>query len=147
MRVLIDSLVHQSCPSLVAAVRDSGAGPNPTELEAKIPAAVPEHITAEIFDYFLPPAAIIETVRRFRPDLLIVDREWIAIAALLRALLEHDVTVPAPRALLAVGHIDQMAIIEAAHHGFFDLIDLSRDLSDVIEQLHMARQGRSRSQH
>lgn len=127
MRILADALVAQSHPDLASVAMTS-----------------PDLILG-VFDPFLPPAEVTAEIAQFAPDLLVVDPAWLVASALLMAVVRLS-GCATTRCVVGSRHIDNVLKIQAAHGGFFDVIDLTSDTRTVAAQLEDTHRGDSRLQ-
>lgn len=73
-------------------------------------------------------------ISRFRPDVIAVMHQSIAIVPILRQLCVVA-DVPQPRIIVCAAEPSNLMKVQAFHHGVFDLIDTSHGAAHVAEQL------------
>lgn len=126
MRIVVDLQVARAAPGLSALTHD------PLSNSA-----------FGIFDERISRGRLVTTVRRIRPELVVVDPTWLPIAALLRRVLDQSDCAGA-RCVLGSSGVSDALKIRATRHGFFDIIDFDESEDRVVEHVGEIFDGRSR---
>ena len=76
-----------------------------------------------VFDEYASAPDILELIASLSPHVIVVDRVWLSISSLLMTLvgLSPDAS---PRPILGVHTLEDVHKVEAAYHGFDDVVDL-----------------------
>ena len=126
MRVLIDALVAQSQPALA---------------EAALTRVTDIGVT--VFDPFAPPTQIAAAFSATVPDMILVDPAWLVVSSLLLTVVQMSGCTET-RCVVGSPRMDNVLKIQAAHGGFFDVVDLTADPHDVLDHLESNCRGISR---
>lgn len=126
LRVLIDSRVAGSATGLTAGAPPPGGG----------------SVEVTVFDEYSSAPDVSALLGSLAPHVVVVDRVWLAISSMLMALVRLH-PGPPPRMVLGVHPLDDMHKVEAAYHGFDDVIDLGRPAESIVLDLKSVAEGRS----
>ena len=96
-------------------------------------AASPE-MTIEVIDSFLSPAKFAHQLSQLKPDVLVVAPVWLTITPLLFKVLELSGNASIPR-IIATDQSTDVLKIQAAHHGYSDVLDLNLSPPEVVTSL------------
>lgn len=96
--------------------------------------------TVQVFNPYLSATEIISHLTSTRPDVLIVDPRWLIIAALLRRLIEASGLTATPL-VLGVKETNNVFKVQAAHHGFFDIVELDVEPEKLFDRIERIRGG------
>lgn len=121
-RVAVDSIVASYVPELSSA-QD-------------------HEFSVEVFNAFESPSEIVTRLQEVKPDLVVVDAEWLVVASLLDSLITRS-GFPTARRVLAVRVLDDVIKVQAAHRGIFDVVDLNSTASDIGVRLGSIHKGAS----
>ncbi len=124
-RLLVDQLVADQQSSLLA------------------PNSLPEGWQVEVFNPFLTPPDLVAVFRDFKPDALVVDEVWLIIAPLLVQLLRVGGCDTAIR-IIGTSRVGNVIKLQAAHHGFTDVVEYTEDTGRFVKDLSDSATGRSR---
>lgn len=125
VRVLVDQLVANNQPSCL------------------FPPGAPEDWSVQIFNPFLPPSDLVTVIQNHSPDVVIVDEAWLIIAPLFMQLLRVSGSENATR-IIGTTKVDNVIKVQAAHHGFNDLVDLNSTEEQFVADIRDSFAGRSR---
>ena len=126
LRVLVDTRVAGSATGLTAG------GPLPDGGSVEV----------TVFDEYTPAPDVAVLLGSLSPHVVVVDRVWLAISALLMALVRLGGS-NTPRMVLGVPTLEDIHKVEAAYHGFDDVLDLGRPADEIVGQLRRVVDGRS----
>jgi len=129
LRVLADSRVADAAPDLASSLNGG-----------------PSNVEITVFDQFTPAPELAVLLRSLAPHVVVVDRVWLAISSMLMTLLRlGDDATPRtiPHTVLGVRPLEDMHKVEAAYHGFDDVIDLGQPPVDISRHLGRVADGRS----
>lgn len=116
-------------PGLLSAENDSNPG-----------------LVLESFDIYSHAPEIVARISLFRPAVIVASQVWFPISSLLMKIIELS-RVPGARPVLGATLINDVLRVQAAYHGFFDIIDLGQPTSMVLADLERIHQGRSLLDH
>lgn len=108
MRVLLGTVVAETSPGLIQYIHDHD----------------PDSVVEELIPYG-SIGATVEKLSEFRPDVLVLYPGWLVLNSVLLRIL-HLSGCRHTRRVLASEEMNSVLKIEAAYHGFFDVLDLSR---------------------
>lgn len=125
MRILIDALVADAHPELAALL------------------SVDDRVASlQVFNPFASAVDIAKLIADFVPDLTVIDPAWLVISTALTAVIKLTGT-RTDRCIVASRSIDNVLKIKTAHGGFFDVLDLTQDLENIVTQLQDDHRGTS----
>ncbi len=128
MRMVVDDVVARAVPGLPDLVRRIGS-----------------NSTFDSFDPQVSPERILATVIKCRPEIVVVDRAWLAASSLLSRILA-DGGCPAARCVLGATSTSDALRIQAVRRGFFDIVDVTRPANDVLDHVREIHGGTTRLQ-
>lgn len=127
LRVLVDSRVAGSATGLTVG--------------APLPGG--DSVEVTVFDEYTSAPDISALLGSLAPHVVVVDRVRLDISSMLIALVRLH-PGPPPRTVLGVCPLDDMHKVEAAYHGFDDVVDLGRRADSILVDLvNVARGGSS----
>lgn len=127
MRVVVDSSVHRSVPDLLEALQRVSGSP-----------------VLEVFEAGVSTDRMVEVVRRSRPEIVLVDPEWLSASSLLKRVLSNG-GVPAARIVVGYSQRSQALDIRVRRLGFFEVVSLSElSADDLVDRLVDVASGVSR---
>lgn len=125
MRILIDALVADAHPEL-----------------ATLLSADNRVVSFRVFNPFASAVDIAKLISDFVPDLTVIDPAWLVISTALTAVIKLTGT-RTDRCIVASRSVDNVLKIKTAHGGFFDVLDLTQDLENIVTQLQDDHRGTS----
>lgn len=125
IRLLIDRLIAEAQPRL-------------TDFTAALQLGTWVHT----FDPFGTPSEIADELSRLRPEVMVVDPSWLVVSPMLLALLEQA-DCGHTRTVIGARRVTEVLKVKTAHHGFFDLVDLSKSIDDLVGDIRRIHAGTS----
>lgn len=121
MKVLVGQLIVDERPDVVGLLEEFGS--------------------VETFDPWMMTSEIVEVLKRFGPDLILVHQFMLDMSFLLKEFLRLA-ACEASRVVIACRPITSIVKIETAHAGFHDVIDLDQGADLICGQLRDVSEGR-----